>query len=228
MPNEIFSSVLPSSTTVFDLGSFLACTAVSLLLGILIAWAHAYQNPSNRGFLFTLVTLPAMVQTVIMLVNGSIGTGVAVMGAFSLVRFRSVPGGAREIGSIFLAMAIGLATGMGYLAVATLFTVLMALVSFLLSISGFGKHITGERVLRVTIPEGLDYEGVFDDLFDTYAVRWELESVRTSNMGSLYKLCYRIVLKKNISEKAFLDDLRCRNGNLEVSCGKTAVRDELL
>lgn len=228
MLNEIFSSVLPSSTPVFDLGSFLACTAVSLLLGVLIAWAHAYQNPSNRGFLFTLVTLPAMVQTVIMLVNGSIGTGVAVMGAFSLVRFRSVPGGAREIGSIFLAMAIGLVTGMGYLAVATLFTVLMALVSFLLSISGFGKHITGERVLRVTIPEGLDYEGVFDDLFDTYAVRWELESVRTSNMGSLYKLCYRIVLKKNISEKAFLDDLRCRNGNLEVSCGKTAVRDELL
>ncbi len=125
-------------------------------------------------------------------------------------------------------MAIGLATGMGYLAVAALFAVLMALVSFLLSISGFGKHIAGERVLRITIPEGLDYEGAFDDLFDTYAVRWELESVRTSNMGSLYKLCYRIVLKGNASEKAFLDDLRCRNGNLEISCGKTAVHDELL
>ena len=164
----------------------------------------------------------------VLLVNGSIGTGIAVAGAFSLIRFRSVPGGAREIGSIFLAMAIGLATGMGYLAVAALFAGLMCLVNLLLSVSGFGKSAKGERILRMTIPEVLDYEGAFDDLFDTYTVRWELENVRTANMGSMYKLCYRIVLKGGISEKALLDDLRCRNGNLEISCGKVTSQDDLL
>ena len=175
-----------------------------------------------------MVTLPAMVQVVIMLVNGSIGTGVAVMGTFSLVRFRSVPGNAREIGSVFLAMAIGLATGMGYLAVAVLFTVLLCGLDLLLSIAGFGREVPGTRNLRITIPEGLDYEGVFDDLFQTYVKSWELESVKTANMGSLYRLCYRIVLKNNISEKAFLDDLRCRNGNLEISCSKIASNEEML
>ncbi len=169
-----------------------------------------------------------MVQVVIMLVNGSIGTGVAVMGTFSLVRFRSVPGNAREIGSVFLAMAIGLATGMGYLAVAVLFTVLLCGLDLLLSIAGFGREVPGTRNLRITIPEGLDYEGVFDDLFQTYVKSWELESVKTANMGSLYRLCYRIVLKNNISEKAFLDDLRCRNGNLEISCSKIASNEEML
>lgn len=228
MLHEVFSSVFPTGTTSFELGPFLACMAVSLLLGLLITWTHAHGSACNRSFLLTLVMLPAVVQTVIMLVNGSIGTGVAVMGAFSLIRFRSVPGGAREIGSIFLAMAIGLATGMGYLAIAALFTGLMCLVSVLLSTSGFGKSAKGERILRMTIPEILDYEEAFDDIFRTYTVRWELENVRTANMGSLYKLCYRIVLKGDVSEKAFLDDLRCRNGNLEISCGKVISQDDLL
>ena len=228
MLNEIFSSVFPSGTSTFSLGPFLACTVVSLLLGLLIAWTHTYRNSCTRSFLLTLVTLPAMVQVVIMLVNGSIGTGVAVMGTFSLVRFRSVPGNAWEIGSVFLAMAIGLATGMGYLAVAVLFTVLLCGLDLLLSIAGFGREVPGTRNLRITIPEGLDYEGVFDDLFQTYVKSWEWESVKTANMGSLYRLCYRIVLKNNISEKAFLDDLRCRNGNLEISCSKIASNEEML
>ena len=228
MRHVIFSSVFLSGSCSFVLGPFLACTAVSLLLGLLIAWTHAHGSAWSRSFLLTLVMLPAVVQTVIMLVNGSIGTGIAVAGAFSLIRFRSVPGGAREIGSIFLAMAIGLATGMGYLAVAALFAGLMCLVNLLLSVSGFGKSAKGERILRMTIPEVLDYEGAFDDLFDTYTVRWELENVRTANMGSMYKLCYRIVLKGGISEKALLDDLRCRNGNLEISCGKVTSQDDLL
>ena len=218
MLNEIFSSVFPSGTSTFSLGPFLACTVVSLLLGLLIAWTHTYRNSCTRSFLLTLVTLPAMVQVVIMLVKGSI----------SLVRFRSVPGNAREIGSVFLAMAIGLATGMGYLAVAVLFTVLLCGLDLLLSIAGFGREVPGTRNLRITIPEGLDYEGVFDDLFQTYVKSWELESVKTANMGSLYRLCYRIVLKNNISEKAFLDDLRCRNGNLEISCSKIASNEEML
>ena len=210
MLHEIFSSVFQTGSSAFELGPFLACTAVSLLLGLLIAWTHAHGSACSRSFLLTLVMLPAVVQ------------------AFSLIRFRSVPGGAREIGSIFLAMAIGLATGMGYLAVAALFAGLMCLVNLLLSVSGFGKSAKGERILRMTIPEVLDYEGAFDDLFDTYTVRWELENVRTANMGSMYKLCYRIVLKGGISEKALLDDLRCRNGNLEISCGKVTSQDDLL
>lgn len=229
MLNDIFSSVLPNTTaSTFALGPFLACTAVSLILGLVIAWAHAYRSSCNRGLVLTLALLPAMVQVVIMLVNGNLGTGVAVMGAFSLVRFRSVPGGAKEISSIFLAMAVGLATGTGYLAIAVLFTVLLCLVSLLLAATNFGKGQPGDRILRMTVPEGLDYEGAFDDLFEAYTQSWDLESVRTSNMGSLYRLSYRIVLKKDAKEKAFLDDLRCRNGNLEIACSKIATREELL
>lgn len=229
MLNELFSSVLSENTTqTFALGAFLGCSFVSLILGLLAAWAYTYKCICRKGFAQSLVVLPLLVQVVIMLVNGNIGTGVAVMGAFSLIRFRSVPGGAREISFIFLTMAIGLATGMGYLAVAVLFTVLACLVCLLLAYLDFGGRRDNQRDIRITIPESLDYEDVFQDLLDAYTTKWELTSVRTANLGSLYKLCYRVTLKPGAREKAFLDDLRCRNGNLEISCGKIADGEELL
>ena len=159
------------------------------------------------------------VRIVIMMVNGNVGAGVAVAGAFSLVRFRSVPGTAKEIGTIFLAMAAGLIAGMGYLGFAVLFSLIMGLVMLMLNITGFGTHkkATNDKTLKITIPEDLNYGEVFDDLFEQYLTHCEVIAVKTSNMGSLYKLTYHIILKDQKQEKKFIDELRCRNGNLEIS-----------
>ena len=171
--------------------------------------------------------LPAVVQVIIMLVNGNIGTGVAVAGAFGLVRFRSASGTAREISMIFLSMAIGLATGMGYVAVAVLFFVIMAAFLMLLQHLRFGAEGENLRDLKITIGESQDYDGLFDDLFQEYTVSAELERVKTSNMGTLYDLEYKIVLKDEHRLKAFLDELRCRNGNLNITCGRPVTKEAL-
>ena len=208
--------------------SFLACTAVSLILGLGTAWLCLWRNKRSQSLALTLAMLPAVVQMVIMLVNGNIGAGVAVAGAFGLVRFRSAPGTAREIALIFLAMAIGLATGMGYVVLAALFFTLMAAFLLLLTALRFGSGDENERELKITIPETLDYEGLFDDLFAKYLRSAELERVKTSNMGTLYELHYRVVLREERVPKTFLDELRCRNGNLNIVCGRRASKEETL
>lgn len=172
--------------------------------------------------------LPAIVQMVIMLVNGNLGTGVAVMGAFSLIRFRSAPGSAKDICSIFLAMAVGIATGTGYILIAFIFTLILCGINLIYINLPFIKGINGEKELKITIPESLDYSGVFDDLFAEYTKKSELVLVKTSNMGSLYKLSYIIVMKDSANEKEFIDKLRCRNGNLEISCGRPVSEVEQL
>lgn len=229
MLNDLFSSVLSTSTAsgASAAGDILLCLAVSLVLGLIVALIHIFRNHYTKSFVVTLALMPAIVQMVIMLVNGNLGTGVAVMGAFSLVRFRSLPGSAREIGSIFLAMAVGLATGMGYLAVAGLFVLVMGGATLLYTLTRFGEQ-KPQKELKITIPESLDYTGVFDDLLEEYTSKWELYQVRTTNMGSLYKLDYRIVLKNPAREKELIDQLRCRNGNLEISCGRVAAERDIL
>ena len=220
----MLESILASGIT---LPAFLICTAVSLVLGIATALISMYRTKCSQSFAVTLAVLPAIVQIVIMLVNGNVGAGVAVAGAFSLVRFRSVPGTAREIGVIFLAMALGLATGMGYVVLAAVFFVIIAAVLFLLTRLDFGTRRTDERLLRITIPENLDYDGLFDDLFATYTTAHTLERVKTANMGTLYELTYRVTLPDDHAPKAFLDELRCRNGNLNITCGREATKDAL-
>ena len=220
----MLSSVIGPSLTV---GTFLLCTAVSLALGVGVALLAMFRTRCSRSFALTVALLPAVVQIVIMLVNGNIGAGVAVAGAFSLVRFRSAPGSAREIGYVFLAMAIGLATGMGYVVLAAVFFVVIAAVMLLLAAVNFGNKHDSERVLKITIPENLDYDGLFDDLFEKYTKSHELVKVRTSNMGTLYELQYRIVLKSAQPPKAFIDDIRCRNGNLNIICGRVNTDDAL-
>ena len=176
------------------------------------------------------LNVPALVQVVIMMVNGNLGAGVAVMGAFSLVRFRSFPGSSKEICVVFFAMAIGLATGMGHLAFAVFFTIILSLLLLLLCRSPFGElhAVPTEKELRITIPEDLDYPHIFDDLFEKYTNRVTLERVKTTNLGSMFELTYHIRLKKAVQEKAFLDDLRCRNGNLTIVCGRiSSVKEEL-
>ena len=206
---------------------FALCTAASLALGLGTALLCMYKSRYTQSFIITLAMLPAVVQVVIMLVNGNIGAGVAVAGTFSLVRFRSAPGTAREIGMIFLAMAIGLATGMGYVALAVFFFLIMALFVLVLTSLHFGGGDEHERELKITIPETLDYDGLFDDLFEKYTRSARLERVKTTNMGTLYELHYRVVLKTERIPKEFLDELRCRNGNLNIVCGRVASREAL-
>lgn len=220
----MLESILASGIT---LPAFLICTAVSLVLGIATALISMYRTKCSQSFAVTLAVLPAIVQIVIMLVNGNVGTGVAVAGAFSLVRFRSVPGTAREIGVIFLAMALGLATGMGYVVLAAVFFVIIAAVLFLLTKLGFGTRRTDERLLRITIPENLNYDGLFDDLFARYTTAHTLERVKTANMGTLYELQYRVTLRDAQVPKAFLDALRCRNGNLNITCSRELTGEAL-
>ncbi len=220
----MLESILESG---LNISTFLICTAASLALGLGIALVSMYRTPHSKGLAVTLAVLPAVVQLVIMLVNGNLGAGVAVAGAFSLVRFRSAPGTAREIGAIFLGMAIGLATGMGYVLLAVLAFVIIGGAMLLLSALHFGGGRGGERILKITIPENLDYDGLFDDLFAQYASSCSLERVKTSNMGTLYELEYRITLRGETPPKAFLDALRCRNGNLNIVCGRPVQKDTL-
>ena len=208
-------------------GGFLAATIVSLLIGVFIAFMYSRQNHCSSSVLFTLIMLPAIVQLVIMMVNGNIGAGLAVAGAFSLVRFRSIAGKGQEITVIFLAMATGLATGMGYLGIAVIFAVIMMALYTVLGILRIGQN-GKEKLLKITIPEDLDYDEVFDSIFKKYTKRAELLEARTTNMGSLYKLQYAVVLKNGAKEKKFIDELRVRNGNLEVSCGRMIMRTEEL
>ena len=216
--NIFFTSVIGTS---MDAVSFLICTGTSLILGALIALAHCFRNRSTPGFLITLALIPLISQTVIHMVNGSIGAGIAVAGAFSLIRFRSIPGTAREICSIFLAMTVGICTGMGYVGIAVLVCIIVLLASMLYTCLWAGSAGAAQKTLKITIPENLDYEGVFDDLFQEYTVKHELMQVKTVHMGALFQLEYQIRLRNTASEKQFIDALRCRNGNLEISCGRT-------
>lgn len=226
---DIFNSVLSNqSTASFTEGLFFLCLGASIAFGLIIAFVYSFRNSTSKSFVMTLALLPAIVQVVIMLVNGSIGAGIAVMGAFNLVRFRSVPGSAKEICSIFLAMAVGLTTGMGYLLLAGILVVVICTIQLIFSFIKIGDKTSVKKELRITIPESLDYTGVFDELFEQYTKSNELVEIKTANMGSLYKLRYIVILKEQSQEKQFIDDLRCRNGNLEISCCRTAFNQETL
>ncbi|MCR5543171.1 MAG: DUF4956 domain-containing protein [Eubacterium sp.] len=218
MLNNIFESIITNGT--FTGTQFAVATVTALVCGLIIAASYMIKNRCSRSFLITLVLLPAIVELVIILVNGNIGAGVAVAGAFSLVRFRSTPGKGQEITSIFLAMAVGLATGMGYIGVAILFTILLSILNLILNIAKFGNVDERHRMLKIMVPENIDYEGKFEDIFDKYLSDYTYEEVKTSNMGSLYKITLSVVLKTGISTKALLDEIRTRNGNLDVSLSR--------
>lgn len=209
-------------TTVISVTDFMLCLGLSLVLGLIMAVSYMYRTRYTKSFVVTLALLPAVVCVVIMLVNGNVGTGVAVAGAFSLVRFRSVPGTAKEICALFLAMGAGLISGMGYLGFAVLFTLIMCGM-FLLYDSldlGAGKKKDLYKTLNVTIPEDFDYTGVFDDIFTEYTIEHNLFRVKTTNMGSMFRLTYDITLKDAAGEKEMIDRLRCRNGNLEITVSR--------
>ena len=223
MLETIFGSILTAGLT----GSaFVICLLVALALGALVAAVYMYKNTYTQSMAVTLALLPAMVQVIILLVNGNLGAGVAVSGAFSLVRFRSAAGSARDITCIFLAMTLGLATGMGYIGIAIVTGAVMCILLTAYAALSFGRK--PEEELKITIPENLDYTGLFDDLFEEYTRSAELISVRTTGMGSLYNLHYHVRLVSPEIEKQFLDAIRCRNGNLDIVCGKVPQVKEAL
>ena len=220
MLNTVFGGIFDmENAAVITVSQFMLCLTVALLIGLLLAWVYTYKNRYTKSFLVTLAVLPAVVCVVIMMVNGNIGTGVAVAGAFSLVRFRSVPGTAKEIAAIFLAMCTGLIAGMGYLGYAVLFAVVLSGVMLLYTKFDFGssKNARKYKVLHITIPEDLDYTGVFEEILGKYTMAHELVQVKTTNMGSLFRLTYNLEVKDDMAEKEMIDKLRCRNGNLEIS-----------
>ena len=227
MLETIFQPIY-SSTTELTTSTYLICTLVSLALGAVIAWASSVRSRQSKSFLLSILLIPAIVQIVIMLVNDNVGAGVAVMGAFSLVRFRSAPGSAKEIVSIFLAMATGLATAKGYRALAAALVSIICLVMVLSNYINIKEKDDLQRELKITIPEDLNYAHEFDDLFEKYTKNCKLMNVKTTNMGSLYKLSYRVELKDEDSVQSFIDELRCRNGNLEISMMVPALEDRVL
>lgn len=220
---DIFRGIFDTDmTSVIAPLDFLLCVGSALIIGLMLAGFYMYRTRYTRSFVATLALLPAVVCVVIMMVNGNVGTGVAVAGAFSLVRFRSVPGSAKEIGAIFLAMGTGLIVGMGYLGYAFLCAVILGFFSALYNRLDFGAlNKSGlYKTLHITIPEDLDYTDVFQPILKKYTTEWELTTVRTTNMGSLFRLTYNLKLKSAGKEKEMIDKLRCRNGNLEIAISR--------
>ena len=198
----------------------LLCTVCSLIFGLAVAAVYMFRSKYSKSLAATLVMIPAIVQIIIMIVNGNVGAGIAVLGAFSLVRFRSIPGNARDIGYLFFAMALGFVAGMDHVFYAFIFLLLIGGVGLLLTGTRFAQGEADIRVLRITIPENLDYDGLFDEIFRKYTRSAELDRVRTTNMGSLYELTYHVRLKTSFMPKEFMDELRCRNGNLNITISR--------
>lgn len=220
----IFQSVLSTAITPL---AFFGCMLTSLILGAAIAVVYMLTNEKrSSGFIITLALIPAIVQIIIMMVNGNLGAGVAVAGAFGLIRFRSIAGTAKEIGAIFIALSTGLATGMGYITLSVLYTAIMLALLFV-----YSKIIPNEKdvkILTIIIPESLNYTEVFNDILTKYTSSYTLRNVKTTNMGSLFKVTYEIKLKKAGLEKKMIDEIRCRNGNLEISCSPYMQNTETL
>ncbi len=220
---KLFQGIFDTAAAVtISVDKFLLCVGVALICGIILAFCYAHRTRYTRSFLATLAMLPAVVCVVIMMVNGNVGAGVAVAGAFSLVRFRSVPGTAKEITMLFLAMGAGLICGMGYLGYGVLFTLILGTVALIWAHLDLGvkKNTTLYKTLNITIPEDLDYSQVFDSILKEYTTSYELSRVKTTNMGSLFRLTFDLTMKKGANEKDMIDALRCRNGNLEITVSK--------
>ena len=224
----MFTSILSSVEGNLTMQNGFLCTVVSVVLGVLIAVIYMQQGNYSKNFVVTLAMMPVLVQVVIMMVNGNVGTSVAVLGTFGLVRFRSVPGTSREIANIFFAMAVGLANGMGYLTFSVAMVVVIGGMFLLLGKTSFGERKYNEKDLRITIAEDLDYTNIFEDIFAEYTSKSSLEQVKTTNLGSMYELKYHITLKDAKKEKEMIDQLRCRNGNLTIICGKRSTLQEEL
>lgn len=214
----------------YGLKETLICICVALVLGLAVSLIYILSDKKRRistNFAITLVILPAIVTIVIMLVGSNVARAFSMAGAFALVRFRSIPGDSKDIASVFFAMAVGLATGLGYIWFAVIFTGIIGIVYLILMITGYGIIKNLPKTLRITIPENLNFDGTFDEIFNEYTTNYTLEKIRTTNLGSMYELTYNINLKSDADQKKFIDDLRCRNGNLNIILCNAETKDLL-
>ena len=218
----MLNSILSAQIT---LPQFLICELTAMVLGFGTALVFLVRDRHTNAFSQSLALLPGVVTLVIMLVNGNIGAGLAVAGTFALVRFRSAPGSAKEITGLFISVAIGLACGMGYVGVAVIFFVLMSVYVLGLGAARVGEESDKHRHLQITVPENTDYESLFADLLEKYTSFHELNKVRTTNMGTLFELQYQVVLKDPRQIREMIDEIRCRNGNLNIVCSREAEKD---
>ena len=212
----LFSPIFTSSFTLTD---YLLCSLVSIFVGALLALVYSRLGKSDPSYSLTLVLMPVVTQTVIMMVNGNIGTGLAVAGAFSFVRFRSMQYKAEDILLIFVAVAVGLACSIGYLGFAVLFSLIIIVIMLIFHNIFPSALSAGHKELRITVPEGMDYESDLAEILERYTSYCDLLSVRTTNMGSLFRLTYDIVLRQPSDSRSFINELRIRNANLEISIG---------
>lgn len=208
----LFNSILGDS---IHLSVYLICLGCACLCGLIVAFSASFKSTISKSFFVSLIVLPMIVCTIIMMVNGNLGTGVAVMGAFSLVRFRSMPGKAKDITALFLVMSAGLACAAGYVGISLLFCLIVCFVLVACQVVLSKHHRLMD--LTITIPENLHFDHEFDDLFKKYFKSFRLMKIKTTNMGSLYKLTYQVEIKDETKIKACIDEIRCRNGNLEIS-----------
>ena len=223
---ELFSSIF-EKTIAGDLvqykmttKDFFICLGLALVLGLVMSVCYMFKNDYSKSFVITIATLPPIVAVLIMLVSGNLAAAVSVGGVFALTRFRSNQGTSREITHIFLSMAVGLTLGLGYVWVAILLVVVIEAMSIIFNVTGFGRSNSNKRTLKIVIPEGLDYTGLFDDIFDEYTSKHELINVKLKNLGTMLHLTYTITLKNGINEKDFIDKIRVRNANLDIVCSK--------
>lgn len=223
----MFNSIFNSTSTGLDITTGLICAAVALALGVIIAITHMKTSQTSKGFLTTLATLPLLVMAVMIMINGNLGTSIAILGAFSLIRFRSIQGQAKDLLSVFFAMTTGLACGMGHILFAAVITIVAVVAIVFFSKTHLLEPNKRQRVLKIVIPEDLDYEEVFDEVFGKYTTHTELTRMKTINMGSLYKLTYDVTIKPGIKEKDFLDELRVKNCNLKILLSHPCLEEEI-
>ena len=223
----MFNTIFDSTATGMEVSTALISAAVALGLGIVISITHMVTSSTNKNFLITLATLPLLVMAVMIMINGNLGTSIAILGAFSLIRFRSLQGNAKELLSIFFAMMIGLACGMGHILFGAVITAIAVAAILFFSYTNFLEPNKNQRVLKIVVPEDLDYEEVFDDIFKKYTRKSTLIKMKTMNMGSLYKLTYDITIKNGIKEKDFLDELRVKNCNLKVLLSHPTFEEDI-
>ena len=222
---SLFSSIFTSTVT---LGQFLIAVLASMVLGFVVSIYYMFRNTYSKSFVPSLILIPAIECVVIIMINGNMGAGIAVAGSFALIRFRSARGSAKDLTAIFMAMAIGIICGTGYIGIAVLFTLIVCAVGMFLSFVKYGECDGQMRYLKITVPENLNYDEAFEEVLDNYCSSYEIEKVKTLSLGSLFRVDYSIVMKDTSKIKAMIDDLRIRNNNLEIVCGKEAVSKEEL
>lgn len=223
----MFNTIFSNATTGQSITTILICSAVAILLGLAVAITHMKTTQTTKGFLVALTVLPLLVMAVMIMINGNLGTSIAILGAFSLIRFRSIGGTAKDLLSVFFAMMIGLALGMGHVLFATIISAIAIIAILLFSFTRILEPNSNERVLKIVIPDDFDYDEVFNDIFKKYTSYSKLIRMKTMNMGSLYKLTYSVKIKNGVKEKEFLDEIRVRNCNLKVLLSEPCYEEEI-